>query len=54
MVPITSEKQKRRNIVEITAKEKNKLNDFSSGISELGLEDVDSSILDNYDSSYDY
>lgn len=27
---------------------------MSSGISKLGLEEVDSDILDNFDSSYEY
>ena len=42
------------NIVEITTNEEQKLHDISSGISALGLEDIGSDILDNYDSSYDY
>lgn len=47
-------KHHRKNIVEITSKEEEKLRDFSSGISQLHLEDIDSDILDNFDSSYDY
>lgn len=35
-------------------KDEKKLNDLSSGISSLNLEDIDSDILDNFDSSYDY
>ena len=40
------------NIVEVTRKEEANLNDINSSISRLGLSEVGSSILDNFDSSY--
>lgn len=38
----------------MTAKDQQRLGDLSSGVSGLGLEDPDSEILDNFDSSYEY
>jgi hypothetical protein len=53
-VPASKLKNKRLNIVEVTPGEEQRLRDISSGISQLGLEDIDSDILDNFDSSYEY
>lgn len=34
--------------------EESQYENMSSGISKLGLQDIDSDVLDNFDSSYDY
>ena len=41
-------------MVEVTTKEQRNLDELSSGISGLNLPDVDSGILENIDSDYDY
>ncbi len=38
----------------MTRKEKLRYDDLSSGIDDLNLADVDSEILDNFDTSYEY
>jgi hypothetical protein len=47
-------KQIRKNMVEVTTRERDDLNNLSSGVSGLNLEDVDSDLLDNFDSDYEY
>ncbi len=41
-------------MVQVTTREKDDLNNLSSGVSGLNLEDVDSDLLDNFDSDYEY
>ena len=38
----------------MTRNEQRKFEDLSSGVSGLNLADVDSDVLDDYDSNYDY
>ena len=47
-------KSKYKNLVEINKRQQSEMNDMSSGISKLGLNEIDSDILDNFDSSYEY
>ena len=47
-------KVRRKYVVEVTTKEQRNLDGLSSGVSGLDLADVDSDILDNFDSDYDY
>lgn len=41
-------------MVEINPDQQDMYDHMSSGISKLGLADIDSDILDNFDSSYEY
>lgn len=49
-----AQQARRKKVVEVTKKEEHDLEGISSGISGLHLEDVESDILDNFDSDYDY
>lgn len=47
-------KLKRKNYIEMNQKEASVYENMSSGISRLGLEEVDSDALEGFDSSYEY
>ena len=49
-----NKRKDRKQIIPMNRKEKEEYDGLSSGVDQLNLADVDSEVLDNFDTSYDY